>query len=63
MVFLFAALLFNLFILFRNEWVYKKRMEILRGENGTKEHDKLVDYNTMVWKFWIWNVEKFKEKD
>ena len=48
------------FILYRNVWVRNKRGYVL-WKRHPYEYDKLPEYNTMLWKFWIWDVEKFKE--
>jgi hypothetical protein len=49
------ALLFILALLYlRNEWVYQARMEILREDRGS-----LPGYNSMLFRFWIWDIEKF----
>lgn len=45
------------FILIRNEWVYRKRVKILR-EDSDKFY-RLEDYDEMMYRFWIWDVEKF----
>lgn len=63
-----ALLLFNMFLLHRNNWVYKKRIEILNHdykngewseEGGFKNYSKLPSYTNMLMKFWVWDVNKF----
>ncbi|PKB90925.1 hypothetical protein A8A01_03195 [Ewingella americana] len=55
-----SALLWCVFMLHRNSWVYKQRMKVLHGENGFNEHQKLPSYDYMMRKFWVWDVNKFK---
>lgn len=58
---------FFIFMLHRNEWVYEERMRILY-HSGTDSmeclvnYGKLVEYNEMLWKFWVWDVKKFEKK-
>jgi hypothetical protein len=52
--------LFSLYLMLRNSWVYRRRIELNRFENGVHVIDSYVDYDTMLRKFWIWDVEKFK---
>lgn len=65
---LLVSIGFLFFFLYRNDWVYKKRMAILNAPNKTTreqldDYDSLVDYDTMFWKFWIWDIEKFRKKN
>lgn len=46
------------FFLLRNNWVYKKSNECI--DNGT--HNLLPDYDAMMYRFWVWDIEKFKKK-
>ena len=46
-----------IFGLIRNRWVYKKRIKVLH-HMGLKTHDLLPSYNTMMLKFWIWDINK-----
>lgn len=60
---LIAVLLACAFMLRRNEWVCDVRIQELRKmpvERGLHEHDRLPSYDEMLFKFWIWDVEKFK---
>ena len=56
----FIILCFCVFVSFRNAWVYKKSIEAF--DRSLKEYHSLPDYDTMMWKFWIWDIEKFKGK-
>ena len=49
----------TIFMLFRNKWVFNQRIATLNTD--MKEYGKLAEYNTMLFKFWIWDIEKFKE--
>lgn len=52
--------LFSLGLSIRNLWVFNRRIELNRFENGIHVIDNYADYDTMIRKFWIWDVEKFK---
>lgn len=43
--------------LFRNDWVYSERTKLIYLDFD--KYKKLEDYNTMLFRFWIWNIEKF----
>jgi len=44
----------------RNWWVYRQRTKLLyKNEN---EYDKLIDYDLMIRKFWVWDVDKLKKE-
>lgn len=63
---LIFVLISSIIFLFRNEWVMKHRLEILLNKNNTlkeslDEFKTLASYNEMLYKFWIWDVEKFKK--
>ena len=45
--------------LYRNEWVYEKRMKAL--DIGIKEYNLLFSYNEMMILWWIWEIEKLKK--
>ncbi len=49
-------------MLFRNHWVYEKLMLLNRFENGIHLINQYSDYNQIFFKFWIWDIEKFKKK-
>jgi len=44
----------------RNQWVFNRQTELNRFENGVHVIRMYADYDTMMRKFWIWDVEKFK---
>lgn len=46
---------------YRNNWVYSVRDKLL--VNDIEEFKKLVSYNQMYWKVWIWDINKFKKED
>jgi hypothetical protein len=48
-----------IFLLIRNEWVFRKRISVI--ENNYQSYKKLPSYDYMMWHFWIWDIEKFKE--
>lgn len=47
-------------LLVRNEWVNAQQTTLNRFENGVHVIKGYADYDTMMWRFWIWDVEKFK---
>ena len=53
-------LLLALGLLIRNNWVFARRTELNRFEGGVHVIDSYVDYDTMLLRFWVWDVEKFK---
>jgi len=47
---------------FRNEWVYKIRMQFL-DDLGLETYQKLPSYNEMLDKyFWVWDKQWFVDK-
>jgi len=46
-------------LLIRNEWVYRKRVNLI--DTNFYEYVKLQSYNYMLWHFWIWDIEKLKK--
>lgn len=50
-----------LFSLYRNYWVLEVRSKLLASD--INEYKKLVSYNQMYWKVWIWDINKFKKED
>ena len=52
--------LFSLSLSIRNLWVFNRRIELNRFENGIHVIENYADYDTMIRKFWTWDVEKFK---
>lgn len=57
-VLLLAGLTAAILFLIRNNWVYAVRINELN--KGLWHYKQLETYNAMLFKFWIWNVEKFK---
>lgn len=55
------GLLYCMFMVKRNTWVYNERSRIL--DENPAEYEKLVDYHTMMNKFWIWDINKFRRRD
>lgn len=61
MFILFLGLLSSAIMLqIRNNWVYNKRIELLH--KGMDKYKLLPSYDTMMYKFWIWNIDKFIEE-
>ena len=68
-ILLSITIIFGLFISVRNEKVYQFRKCLINfvfhsepKEDWTKRHDwfeSLSTYNIMVWKFWVWPLNKF----
>ncbi len=56
----FIILLFLAFMWYRNNWVHKTRMKIARED--IREYAELIDYNSMLWKFWVFDIEKLKKE-
>lgn len=54
LLFLFLIIL----LIIRNEWVFRKRMKILK-HGGHLIYESLPSYSTMILKFWIWDINKF----
>ncbi len=42
---------------YRNRWVYVSRMKMLVEDYAA--YEKLPDYYSMFWRFWIWDVRRF----
>lgn len=53
-------LIICLFFMYRNYWVYIKRGQIL--DKDYNEFKKLISYDAMFWRFWIWDINKMKRK-
>lgn len=60
---------FCFFMLYRNHWVCKVRLEVLNNPSRTmieqlQDHDKLVSYNEMmsIKNCFIFDINKFKSK-
>lgn len=60
--FIFLSILSNglvLLSIYRNYWVFENRNKLLMSD--VNEFKKLVFYNQMYWKVWIWDINKFKK--
>lgn len=56
------------FMLYRNSWVYRARQSVLHDpdlplEVCMYEYDRLPPYETMLKKFWVWDLDKFMSTD
>jgi len=56
-----SVILLSKVLLYRNNWVYKNRIALIKQDLGT--YNKLESYYQMVFKFWIWDINKFIVKD
>lgn len=56
-----AGIVLVIFGMIRNEWVERKRVELIHCDYSA--YLKLVSYDTMMWKFWVWDVYKFVGED
>lgn len=45
----------------RNNWVYKKRMKLIRYEDGILIINQYLSYDQMMYRFWVWNIEKLRK--
>jgi len=54
LIILYTVLL--LFIIIRNNWVFNNRTRILKSDY--KKYNKLLPYNDMLFRFWVWDVNK-----
>ena len=54
--------IFLIFMLFRNHWVHEKLIRLNRFENGIHLIKQYSNYYQIFFKFWIWDIEKFKKK-
>lgn len=58
LTFLFLLPLFIVFFLFRNNWVYKQRIDWINKD--VYQYDRLApSYWYMLFHFWIWDMHKF----
>lgn len=44
----------------RNNWVFDQSIKLL--DQDYAKYKQLPNYNTMICKFWIWNIDKFIEE-
>ena len=49
-----------IYIAIRNQWVFKRRTELNRFDGKLHVITQYVDYDTMMYKFWVWDIEKLK---
>lgn len=57
---LILSLAWLVFCLIRNNWTYKARMAAII-DGSLEEYNRLPDYDTMMMRWWVWDVEKFKK--
>jgi hypothetical protein len=58
---LLAFFFISLYVLIRNEWVYRQRTKQSRA--NLPIYMKMISYDKMLFKyFWCWNFEKLKQK-
>lgn len=50
----------NLFFAYRNSWVYDRRIELNRFESGEHVIRRYLNYQEMLNRWWIWDIEKLK---
>ena len=55
-----GIMIISIAFLSRNIWVYNRRNKLNRFENGVHVINQYADYDTMMLKIWIWDIEKFK---
>ena len=60
-VILSVLLLFDVYMFIRNDWVCGKRVALIWSDPAL--YKSLPDYWEMLFKFWIWDVEKFIGKN
>ncbi|WP_048794725.1 MULTISPECIES: hypothetical protein [Serratia] len=53
-----AVLVIQIFALYRNDWVYRQRCRVM-DQYGPLLYELLPPYQVMLWKVWIWNVDRF----
>lgn len=52
---LLGCLVWCLFMLVRNEWVYRSRIKL----TGTDDYHRLPSYDDMMKRWWVWSIKKF----
>lgn len=60
-VFIIGSISFLVFALIRNTWVHIVRTRVIYEKNS--RYKQLPDYDFMLLKFWVWDVEKFLKGD
>ena len=61
---IFLFLSFSFYIMFRNDWVYRNRIRLINKCETLEDFiafRRLPSYSRMMWKFWVWDIEKFKK--
>jgi hypothetical protein len=69
----FAVALFGVYLMIRNEWVYRQRMKFhaeaferpaqqWRALGCPKTDDLAASHNEMMVRFWVWDSEKFRKR-
>nr|SAY45630.1 Uncharacterised protein [Serratia marcescens] len=53
-----AVFAIQIFVLYRNDWVYRQRCRVM-DHFGPLLYELLPPYHVMLWKVWVWNVNKF----
>lgn len=53
------AVAFCLFMLVRNEWVYRSRIGLLWADY--EAYKRLPSYGAMMSRFWVWDARAFLE--
>ena len=54
---------FLVLLLIRNNWVYNKRTSLNRFENNIHLIQQYIDYDEMMFRFWIWDIKKLKKRN
>jgi len=53
-IIIWILFIFGVIMMIRNKWVLNQRLSI-----DYTLYDKLPSYNEMMFKFWIWDINKF----
>ena len=54
-------IILNLFLLYRINKVYIYRTDLLWDD--FEAYNRLPSYDEMVWKFWVWDLDRFIEEE
>ena len=60
MIIAWMLMFISVYMLFRNQWVYNQRIYLINTNFDL--YLKLPTYDCMMFKFWVWNVDKFLPK-
>lgn len=71
MIILVLIMIACIFMLIRNEWVYKQKVKIVdryfrqhhRAGGLEQALNSYLSYNEMMFKLWVWDVEKLKKHE